>query len=384
MYRSGFAHMLVMSFVLIYCPVFLVHSSGTEIRKAESYADLSRDESKSGGIFTKSISAATFNLQARISSVEKMLEDSTYEIERDQDSLADSVNNLPQLESIGSKVIKEGEQLKFKIISFDVESFPALEVEGMPLGANFVDFGDGTGVFDWTPAWTVNSTNTGSYVVTFYATDDSGASAYEEITIVVNKASIQGWDFFILVGSVEPQSAFSRYAEVGLGGTIRGSYHPKPVRAMGFWFDLNFIWFGTEFNTIDFNEPGFNSTAEQRISEFALSFHLGGQLGSSSRRAFFRPRVGLGPGLYIFYNTSTITSIDSFGDEETFDDVDFTSVNFGWRIIIGADFHIKNRLGLSFETVYDHVLGLDHPEGFESQKVTTRFVGGFIGVVFRY
>ena len=132
--------------------------------------------------------ASTVNSPARLAAVENMLKDTTDEIEIGQESLEASVNNLPVIESIGSKVITEGKRLNFYVKSFDVESYPVLEVEGMPEGASFIDFGDGTGVFDWKPKWTVNSSNTGKYIVTFYATDDSGVYAYEEITIVVIKA----------------------------------------------------------------------------------------------------------------------------------------------------------------------------------------------------
>ena len=100
--------------------------------------------------------AATVNSLACLAAFENMLKDSTDEIEIGEDSREPSVNNLPEIESIGSKVITEGKRLNFYVKSFDVESYPVLEVEGMPEGASFIDFGDGTGVFDWKPKWTVS------------------------------------------------------------------------------------------------------------------------------------------------------------------------------------------------------------------------------------
>ena len=57
----------------------------------------------------------------------------------------------------------------------------------MPNGAQFGDNGDGTGVFDWTP----DLTPSGTYNITFYATDDSTAVDSEVVTITINEAGNQ-------------------------------------------------------------------------------------------------------------------------------------------------------------------------------------------------
>ncbi|MCP4566355.1 MAG: hypothetical protein GY841_02110, partial [FCB group bacterium] len=63
----------------------------------------------------------------------------------------------------------------------DIESTPVLTTSTLPTGASFVDNADGTGDFDWTPTYL----QSGSYDVTFYATDDSSAVDSEIVNITV-------------------------------------------------------------------------------------------------------------------------------------------------------------------------------------------------------
>ena len=64
---------------------------------------------------------------------------------------------------------------------------PVLTTSTRPTGAGFTDNGDGTGSFSWTPDFT----QSGSYDITFYATDDSSAVDSEVVTIAVNEAGNQ-------------------------------------------------------------------------------------------------------------------------------------------------------------------------------------------------
>jgi len=293
-------------------------------------------------------------------------------------------NLPPVLDSIGSRFTREDQRLNFIVKAADEKGVPTLTAEGLPEGASFSDNHDGTGVFDWTPQWSLESENTGSFVVTFFATDDEGEITSEKVTITVGSANSRGWDYTILGGFSEPRGTFSRYADGGLGVTVRATYHPRPVRAIGFWGDLNYIWFGSDWSTVEFDEPGYEPTADQKITEQAISFHVGAQLGSKSGRAFFRPRAAIGPGLYVFYTTSTITAKDAFGEEEEFGGLEDTFVRFGWRIILGADLYVKSRFGIAVELVYDHVYRLDQPEGYDSPSLTTRFTGIFGGMTVSY
>jgi len=96
-------------------------------------------------------------------------------------------NQLPILATIGSQTTTEDVNLNFGISATDIESIPVLTTSTLPLGAGFVDNGNGTGTFDWTPLFT----QAGLYSVTFYATDDSSAVDSEVVSITVSDAGNQ-------------------------------------------------------------------------------------------------------------------------------------------------------------------------------------------------
>ncbi|MCP4632537.1 MAG: hypothetical protein GY855_06385, partial [candidate division Zixibacteria bacterium] len=91
------------------------------------------------------------------------------------------INDDPVLAIIGPQSTTENVNLNFVISATDVESTPAFTTSVLPTGATFVDNGDGTGTFDWTPTFL----QSGSYPVTFTATDDSTATDFEAVTITV-------------------------------------------------------------------------------------------------------------------------------------------------------------------------------------------------------
>jgi len=99
----------------------------------------------------------------------------------------DAGNQLPILASIGPQSTAENANMTFVVSASDVESTPDLTVSGMPSGASFIDHGDGTGTFSWTPGFT----ESGIYYVTFTATDDSSAVDDEEVSIEVIDAGNQ-------------------------------------------------------------------------------------------------------------------------------------------------------------------------------------------------
>ena len=59
----------------------------------------------------------------------------------------------PALQYIADKTVLEGERVFFMVEASDPNgTLPALSAAPLPVGATFVDQGDGSGVFDWTPA----------------------------------------------------------------------------------------------------------------------------------------------------------------------------------------------------------------------------------------
>ena len=102
-------------------------------------------------------------------------------------TVTDAGNQAPLFDSIGSQAIVEGIKLQFIISALDGESIPTLTTSTLPSGAAFVDSANGSGSFVWTPDFV----QSGTYSVTFYATDDSLAVDSEVVTITVNDAGNQ-------------------------------------------------------------------------------------------------------------------------------------------------------------------------------------------------
>jgi hypothetical protein len=97
-------------------------------------------------------------------------------------------NQPPLLAPIGPQLIDEGVILNFVVTASDPDgTVPALSTSTLPTGATFVDNGDGSGIFDWTPDFTQE----GMYDVTFYADDGVALPDSEIVTITVNDAGNQ-------------------------------------------------------------------------------------------------------------------------------------------------------------------------------------------------
>jgi len=98
-----------------------------------------------------------------------------------------NTNRDPVLAAIGPQVIDEGLLLSIAVSASDDDgTIPALTTSTLPGAATFVDNGDGTGLFEWTPAFT----EAGSYQVTFTADDGVGSDS-ELVDITVNEAGNQ-------------------------------------------------------------------------------------------------------------------------------------------------------------------------------------------------
>ncbi len=90
-----------------------------------------------------------------------------------------NTNQLPVLAAIGGKAINEGVNLAFTITAADADGvIPTLTSTAVPTGATFIDNGDGTGTFNWTPDFT----QSGGYSVTFYASD--GVATDSEVVAI--------------------------------------------------------------------------------------------------------------------------------------------------------------------------------------------------------
>jgi len=98
-----------------------------------------------------------------------------------------NTNRDPILAAIGPQAVDEGLPLSLAISATDADgTVPVLTTSALPGTATFVDNGDGTGLLEWTPAFT----EAGPYQVTFTA-DDGVGTASELVDITVNEAGNQ-------------------------------------------------------------------------------------------------------------------------------------------------------------------------------------------------
>ena len=99
-------------------------------------------------------------------------------------TVEEAPNQLPVLAAIGAQGVTEYQTLSFVATATDAESIPEMTSSALPSGATYVDNGDGSASFEWSPVYP----QAGDYQVTFYATDDSSAVDSEVVTITVTAA----------------------------------------------------------------------------------------------------------------------------------------------------------------------------------------------------
>ena len=120
--------------------------------------------------------------------------------------LTNGTNLPPVLTSIGTQSVKEGQQLTIPINASDPDG-PApllLNASNAPANATFIDNGDGTGLFSWTPV--IGEASGNPYTVTFVATDDGGAGLTDAEIVTINVTPAGGGGGAIILNSGEAQS----------------------------------------------------------------------------------------------------------------------------------------------------------------------------------
>jgi len=132
-----------------------------------------------------------------------------------------NVNRSPVLAGIADTSVEEGQNLNFGVSASDPEgTIPTLSVESLPSNANFVDNGDGTGTFDFSPDYTQEDI----YNVTFIASDGDLADT-EVVAITVTPAPVTYIDVLPPSNVVEELTSV-QYAAYGYdaGSTFVGDH----------------------------------------------------------------------------------------------------------------------------------------------------------------
>ncbi len=95
----------------------------------------------------------------------------------------------PVIMYIPERTRVEGQQLSFLVEASDPNgTVPLLAAERLPVGATFIDQGDGSGVFDWTPA----AGQAGRYAVRFIASDGVLESSRQAVMIIFSQDDTDG------------------------------------------------------------------------------------------------------------------------------------------------------------------------------------------------
>jgi PKD repeat protein len=96
-----------------------------------------------------------------------------------------NTNQAPVLAAIGPKSVAEAASLNFGVTATDPDAtIPSLSTSILPTNATFVDNGNGTGTFNFTPDYT----QAGSYPITFYASDGAALDS-EVVTVTVTNTN---------------------------------------------------------------------------------------------------------------------------------------------------------------------------------------------------
>lgn len=92
-------------------------------------------------------------------------------------------NPPPVVDPIADRTVLVGQSVAIEVQASDADgSTPTLRADGLPPGASFVDNGDGTGSFSWTPG----VGDRGEHVITFIAQDSNGIGVGSQtVTITV-------------------------------------------------------------------------------------------------------------------------------------------------------------------------------------------------------
>ncbi len=161
-----------------------------------------------------------------------------------QITVGESGNQVPVVATIVPQIVTEGANLNFIVTATDPDgNIPALSALNLPTGATFVDNGDGTGTFDWTPGFD----QAGPYSITFEASDgtatgqgiaditvnDSGnqapvfdpvisdttAAEGDSLILVVNASDPEGLEVFITMSTTFPATDY-RFVDSGNGTAV--------------------------------------------------------------------------------------------------------------------------------------------------------------------
>jgi hypothetical protein len=200
-------------------------------------------------------------------------------------------------------------------------------------------------------------------------------------------ASIFG-EVAVALGGTYPQGSFVRYADPGFLINGRATIHVPHVEMFVGWVNVGYVSFANEDLETQGTVQGPSGTVTfpiiQKYSEDLLSLHLGVQLATTTKRAFLRPRAGIGVGVYGFNTDMTWEAVNADTTIEIAREELDSQTKFGWRGMIGIDIFVKSSFGVTSDFVYDHVFNLERVDGQAVADRSSRFHGFTVGIVYMF
>jgi len=157
------------------------------------------------------------------------------------------------------------------------------------------------------------------------------------------------------VGPVFPQGDYARYTDEGIGAVIRMNFHVTEAQPISAFFELGGNFYRDNETPTFFTADNIAVPAKKNESEYSFSLNLGIQFGTGSRHGLLRPRISIGPGLYLFNTEATYRPLDY--DESLIENND-SQLRVGWRASVGSGFFFSTKWGISFDVIYNHVVSL--------------------------
>jgi len=206
---------------------------------------------------------------------------------------------------------------------------------------------------------------------------------------VPDTTTSSGWSMPLGEGSLAggwkwPLDDIKRFGDDGFTGWIRINVHPPSVPVVSILFLAGGTFFGSQSEPVFVSGGGTTFPAKRSMSQFELSLNIGPQLGASTRTGFFRPRVAVAPGIYLFNAENNIRLV---GDDEDFISETTRQIRFGWKGVAGVDLLFAQRWGISLDFVYDAIWNLDYVETVDTTGATRntgvgRYAGFLVGFIF--
>ena len=179
-------------------------------------------------------------------------------------------------------------------------------------------------------------------------------------------------DVVVSLGGEWPQGSTPTFYDPGFNIAARAAYHLPFLKGAIPTLGLGATFFPGESGLVDDVTDSFVVLAKEESDRYSIALNIGIQIGSPTRRGFFRPRAGIAPG---FYALSKYVERTLPGEDDPYYSKSLWLGRAGWKGVIGVDLFVSHQAGIALEYVYDQIWHLDNQQ-------SGRYQGFAVGVTF--